>query len=98
MKHETESFGARLKQLRKEKRLSMKAVADAIDVPLTTYREWEYGRAIQGEPYLKLAQIFGVSVFRLLGGSTAHEQNVSTLLDQIEENLRELRMKVQSLF
>lgn len=31
-------------------------------VPVTAYREWEYGRPVQGEPYARLAEVLDVSV------------------------------------
>jgi transcriptional regulator with XRE-family HTH domain len=48
-KHQ-ESLGKRLKRLRTEKNLSVKDVAEALEVPVTTYREWENERKIVGEP------------------------------------------------
>ncbi|MBX2994119.1 MAG: helix-turn-helix transcriptional regulator [Bdellovibrionaceae bacterium] len=64
-----EGFGRKLKKLRLERRISMREAARRIGVPETTYREWEYGRKILGEPYQKIATAFGVSLERLLGES-----------------------------
>ena len=46
----------------------MTEVAARTGVPLTTYREWEYGRAIQGEPYGAIAKVLEVSLEELLPG------------------------------
>lgn len=65
-----EAFHQRLRRLREAKGLSSKEVARRIGKPETTYREWEYGRAIQGEkPYVALSKVYGISVYELLGGS-----------------------------
>ena len=56
------SFGSRLKKFRQERRLTLNEVAKHVGVPMTTYRDWEKGRAVTGEPYLKLAKVFGVSL------------------------------------
>ncbi|MDR3608445.1 MAG: helix-turn-helix transcriptional regulator [Oligoflexia bacterium] len=65
------SIGNRLRKLRTENRFTLSQVARQVGVPVSTYRDWEYGKAIQGEPYAKLAQAFGVSIEELLGGEKA---------------------------
>jgi transcriptional regulator with XRE-family HTH domain len=54
------SVHQKIRRLRKERKKTLREVAAAICVPLTTYREWEYGRAIRGEHMIKLAKVFGV--------------------------------------
>jgi DNA-binding XRE family transcriptional regulator len=51
-----DSFYQRLKQLREERRLNVKEAAKLIGVPMTTYRDWEYGRAVTGETYVKISK------------------------------------------
>ena len=85
-----EKFNKRLKTLRTMKGLTMKEVAQATDVPLSTYREWEYGRAIQGEPYLKIAQALSVSLSELLTGSSRNSE-VWRELELIEHHIKNLR-------
>jgi transcriptional regulator with XRE-family HTH domain len=67
-----------LKTLRCSRKMAMKSVAQAIDVPITTYREWEYGRAIRGEHLIKLAKFFGISSEELVG----HESEKSLTTEQ----------------
>ena len=50
-----------------ELRLKVKDVAAHIGVAESTYRDWENGRSIQGEPYLKIAEILDISISELLG-------------------------------
>lgn len=60
-------FATRLKAIRLKKDLSMRNAAKLIGVPESTYREWEYGRAIRGEPYPKIADSYGISLEELFG-------------------------------
>ena len=66
-----ELFNKRLARLRKARGLSRKDVASKLGLPATTYRDWEYGVSITGEPYLQLAKILSVSVSELMGEKTA---------------------------
>jgi transcriptional regulator with XRE-family HTH domain len=93
-----EAFHARLRRFRKKRGLTMKEVAEKLKVPLTTYREWEYGRAIQGEPYLDLAAIFETSVYELLAGKKAEQIQALAELEQVERHLKNLRIQLGSLF
>lgn len=65
----------------------MKQVAQKIEVPVSTYRDWEYGRAIQGAPYVKIANVFGISLFELLTGEKPKFQNVFDLIENAEAQL-----------
>lgn len=86
-----ESLSSRLKRLRKEKNLSVKDVAEKINVPLTTYREWEHDRKIVGEPYIELARVFEVSVYELITGEKSSGKEVSKSLEIIELELNKLK-------
>ena len=62
----------------------MRKAAQLIGVPETTYREWEYGRQIRGEPYLKIAKAFGISVSELLGAESSNltvDQRLNRILE-----------------
>lgn len=68
----------RLKELRQEKKLSQKELAENIGVHYRTLQNWENGESqIKPEKAQQLADYFGVSVGYLLG--------YEDLLDQIEE-------------
>lgn len=62
------TLGQRLKVFRTKKTLSAREVAFQVGVSVSTYRDWENGRAIKGEPYTKLAEILGVHVLEVLEG------------------------------
>lgn len=58
----------RLKELRKEKKLSQKAIAEIFEVPTRTWQRWENGESqIKPDKAQALADYFGVSVGYLLG-------------------------------
>ena len=58
----------RLKELRQEKKLSQKEIADLLEVSEKTISRWEKGEnAIKSDKAQQLADIFGVSVGYLLG-------------------------------
>jgi transcriptional regulator with XRE-family HTH domain len=91
-----ESLSSRLRRLRKARGLSMKEVAEALKISESTYREWEYGRAIQGEPYLKLSEVLATSVYELLGGDKIQATTIFYTLEEIEAGMKKLRVQLGS--
>lgn len=58
----------RLKELRKEKKLTQKELAEETDIPYRTLQRWENGETdIKSDKAEKLADFFGVAVPYLLG-------------------------------
>ena len=97
MKVSTESIGKRLERIRKERNLTAKSVARMIDVPESTYREWEYGRGLKLPPCQKISQVLGISVSELITGEEPQWQNYLEELEVLERNVREIRLKLSSL-
>jgi transcriptional regulator with XRE-family HTH domain len=93
-----EDFPRRIARLRKEHGLTIKQVAEYIQVPTTTYRDWEYGRAKLDTTYIKLAELFGVSVYELLGGKESEFAEIQNEVLGLEKHLFSLKRKLQSLF
>ena len=61
-------FAERLKELRKEKRLTQQKVADSLNISQPNYRRWESGeRRPSVETLLMLADYFDVSIDYLVG-------------------------------
>ena len=76
----------RLKELRKEKKLTQKELAEKTDIPYRTLQRWENGESqIKPEKAEKLANFFGVSIAHLLG----YEDNDFEKANQ--NRLKELR-------
>jgi len=56
--------------------LTQREVAEALKIPLSTYKEWEYGRRIQGEgKYVALSEVLEVNLRTLLTGETQTDKN-----------------------
>tara|TARA_B100000212_G_C27234380_1_gene473050 strand:- start:199 stop:468 length:270 start_codon:yes stop_codon:yes gene_type:complete len=83
------SLGERLRTLRTEKKLLISEVARHVGVSVSTYRDWEYGREIKGEPYLKLATLLNVNLTYLLTGK---DSEVFKGLEEIESIVKNIRL------
>lgn len=91
-------LGKKLLARRQEKRLNVKEVARQIGVSESTYRDWENGRKIQGEPYLKISETLDISLSALMGVEKDTAANVLDEVKAIEEHVKRLRKHVLSLF
>ena len=68
----------RLKELRKEKKLTQKELAKETDIPYRTLQSWENGETdIKSDKANELAKLFNVSVSYLLGYSDKKERSSS---------------------
>lgn len=93
-----ESFSVRLRRLRLEKGIKVKDMALALGVSVSTYRDWEYGRSIKGEPYPKMAELLSVSLSELLTGySPLPEQMMKEIL-KCEQAIFSLKKELASFF
>jgi len=92
-----ETFGTRLKRLRIERQLSPKQMSLMTGTPLSTYREWEAGRQIKGQPYVNLARALEVSLYELLTGEAPLRSECFDLIEEIEKDLKQLKQNLQSL-
>lgn len=76
----------RLKELRKEKKLTQKELAEETDIPYRTLQRWENGEnQIKPDKAKQLADFFGVSVGYLLGYSDKVNAKAKLLDIIIEE-------------
>lgn len=90
-------FHKRLRRLRTEAGYTMGGMAANLKVPISTYREWEYGRTIRnGEMYVRMARILSVSVHYLLTGVSPEKDRVSALLNSISKQFEELKTELIS--
>lgn len=88
------SIAKKLKTLRKKQQLSVVECADFVGVSTSTWRDWEQGRKISGEPYLRISQLFAVSLSELFG---AKEGDMAIQLKELQVGLEELLTCVKSL-
>lgn len=84
-----------LKNNRERCELTIKECADFLGVSASTYRDWEYGRAITGEPYPKIAELFGISILDLFGmnksKSVATLSEIELIVDELSKKLKALK-------
>ncbi|QDK44778.1 hypothetical protein DOM22_06170 [Bdellovibrio sp. ZAP7] len=92
-----ETLAKRLKRLRTEQDKSAQQIADLTGIPVTTYREWENGRQILGEPYEKLSKALDVSLFELMTGRKPKHADLFIKLEEVEKTLSELRSQLGNL-
>ena len=93
----SKAFGQRLKALRTAKNFSIKEVAEAINVSPSTYRDWEYGREILGEPYFALSQKLEISLYELITGEKPSIGEALDALRSMEDSIYKLRKVLHSL-
>lgn len=92
----TELFHQRLERIRREKKLTAKAMAELIDVPESTYREWEKGRGMKQPPFKKISQVLAISVTELVIGEKPEWHDVLERITAIERTVAELRSDLSS--
>jgi transcriptional regulator with XRE-family HTH domain len=78
----------RLKALRAAANKTYKQVAKDIGVAESTYREWEQGRQIRGEPYQALANSLNSSISYILTGQTNAAADELARAEEIIRNVR----------
>jgi plasmid maintenance system antidote protein VapI len=74
--------------------MTMREVASAIGVPLITYSEWEYGRAIRGDNLFKLAKFYGTSTDLLLNQNRTADLSSEQRLDRTLDDLQIVRAEL----
>lgn len=92
-----EKLSVRLKKLRIRKGFSQVYLAKLINVPVTTYRDWEGGKAITGEPYPFLAQHLDVSISYLITGQQTDVNDILNYIDKVIDDVKNLRKSVIAL-
>lgn len=86
-----DSLSKRLKFHREIKGLSIRDVAAIVKVSPSTYRGWEFGAEIKGEPYFILSSLYNVSLNYLLTGKMS---SIEKQLELIEKAIREIKMEM----
>lgn len=81
----------KIRQLRLDRKMTLKETAKYLAVPVSTYRDWEYGRKMPADIILKLADVFDVpvAIFTERGVGKGSELNKAIIL--MEEVLRIVR-------
>lgn len=90
------TISQRLKTLRENQNMTIKEVSERANIPVTTYREWESGREITGEPYVKLAYALNVTLYELLTGEKSNVADLLTEFSKIESMLMNFKKNLIS--
>jgi transcriptional regulator with XRE-family HTH domain len=90
-------IGIRMKALRKNAGLSVAEAAQAAKIPVSTYREWENGRQIKGEPYVRIANALNANLQELMTGEKPNSSDLIRKIAEIEEICLHLRKTLSSL-
>ena len=81
----------RLKELRTSKGLSMREAAKQLELPPTTYCNWENGeREPNSEMMVRLADFYGVSIDYMIGRTDEREVKAQTFVTRSEDELLSL--------
>lgn len=91
------AIGQRMKAIRLNAGLSVTEVAQTAEIPVTTYREWENGRQIKGEPYAKIAEALNVTLYELLIGEKPNSSEILRKIAEIEEICLHMKKTLASL-
>lgn len=87
-------FGVRLKELRQQKKMTQRALAEHLGITDRTYQYYEVGRVRPPyETLLALASFFGVSLDYLVGLTDTPQLNTGSSLE-IDEELRDSLQKI----
>lgn len=90
-------FGNRLRDLRKQSGLTIKQVSKKLGVAESTFRDWEQGRLIKGEPYVKISKLFNVSLYELMTGETGNLAPIFTKLNDVKSTIEHIEKDIGSL-
>ncbi|MFL4357453.1 helix-turn-helix domain-containing protein [Streptococcus uberis] len=79
------SFNDRLKQRRKEKKLTQKEIAPLLGIKQNTYSDWETGKSEPNlENVVKLSKILGTTTDELLGQTIYSKVDLLRFLDDFD--------------
>jgi len=91
-------FNERLKKLRQDRGISPKVMAEKLEVSVSTYRDWEYGRKITGEPYVKISQVLNVGLNELFGSGCSKYSNYKAAIKDVKDSLLKLEEACETFF
>ena len=87
------SLAQRMRALRAARGRSVADIARRVGVSESTYRDWEYGRQIKGEPYARIAEALGTTLVELMTGRAVNE-SILVELHEIERALARIRAQL----
>lgn len=92
------SVGQLMKQARMIKKLSAKEVAQQLEIAESTYRDWENGRKIQGEPYLDISRVLDIPLGELIGAEQREAvKQLKSDVELLDGQVKKIKNSVYSL-
>ena len=85
------TISEKMKKRRIQLNLRPKDIAKKVGVAESTYRDWENGRKIQGEPYTLIADALEISVLELLGIETTKFHQLMLEISELERHVKNIR-------
>lgn len=86
-------ISTQLANIRKQRNLTMKAVAEALEISLSAYQKYENGtRDVSTATLYKLADFYGVTTDYLLGRDTGEPEPIDRLVSEF--NMSALEKKI----
>jgi len=92
-----ETIHTRLKRFRTRRGLSIKTVSALSGIPISTYKEWENGRQIRGEPYPILAEALQVTLQELITGEKPQAGRILERMDRLQIEIESIKKDLISL-
>lgn len=81
----------KIRKLRLERKMTLKETAKYLEVPVSTYRDWEYGRKMPADAILKLSEAFDVPMTVFTHREMGPGADLQRAIDLMEEALRIVR-------
>lgn len=92
------NIGEKIKARREDLNLKVKDIAQEIGVAESTYRDWENGRQIQGEPYTKISAALDISLGELFGLSESkNSEKIKEEIEIIESSVKKIKKHVNKI-
>ena len=91
----TEKIGLFIKELRNEKKLTQKELAEELSITVQAVSKWERGKGLPDISYLEdLSKIFEVSILEILKGERSNEIQKEDILYSVEYGKETAKEKI----
>ena len=85
------TLSQRIRKIRQEQKMTLKKMAEYLQVPTSTYRDWEYGSKIPAEMLIQISQLLNSSPNELLDFEQTQLKGMQKGISLIEAGLKLLK-------
>ncbi len=82
------NLSQKIRKYRIDKRMTLKETAKRLEIPVSTYRDWEYGRKIPAEVISKLSEVFEIPLSAFMENPSPHKKDLASAIALLEEALK----------